>query len=70
MPHLTEKPADWTAKEWADYQQCEDEHQDLMSQVQAREDSYERDEITDEEYRNWAFDYAPLSSEQPATGEL
>lgn len=48
------RPRNLTDEEWADYQQCQDEHDDLMAQVADREaqmeagliDSYDEYEFT------------------------
>lgn len=65
MPHLTIKPADWTAEAWAEYQQCEAEAADIASQLQDRENAYEGGRITWDQYRNWEFDYGPLDGAEP-----
>lgn len=65
MKHLT-KPDGWTDAEWAEYSACEADYQDLQSQMQDRENAYERDDITEEQYRNWEYDYGPRTGSDDA----
>jgi hypothetical protein len=44
--------------EWADYLQCQDEHDDLMSQVADRENQIENGLI--DFYDEYEFDFSPL----------
>ncbi|MEE4544012.1 hypothetical protein V2S66_18800 [Streptomyces sp. V4-01] len=44
--------------EWADWQQCQDEHDDLMSQVADRE--YQMESGLIDSYDEYEFDFGPL----------
>ena len=51
-------------------QQLQAETADIQSQMQDRENAYERGDITSDEYQSWEFDYGPLdpaaATEPPA----
>ena len=70
--HKEETTMSDTQKPAADpeVQQVQAETFDIQSQMQAREDAYERGDITWDEYQSWEFDYGPLdpdaASEPPA----
>jgi hypothetical protein len=61
------RPPDWTDEEWADFRQCQDEHDDLMEQVADREAqletsliaSYDEYEFTWEEPDRTSWPHRP-----------
>ncbi|WP_433892593.1 hypothetical protein [Streptomyces sp. CA-111067] len=53
------RPADMSDSEWADYLQCQDEHDDLMSQVADRE--YQMESRLIDTYDEYEFDFGPLN---------
>jgi hypothetical protein len=59
------RPANLSDSEWADFQQCQDEDDDLMSQVADRENQMESGLIAT--YDEYEFDFGPLPEPKAPT---
>ncbi|MFE5097559.1 hypothetical protein ACFRCI_46655 [Streptomyces sp. NPDC056638] len=57
------RPANFSDADWAEYQQCQTEHDDLMDQFTDREAQMEQGLL--DTYDEYEFDFAPLSVQQP-----
>ncbi|MDX2906789.1 hypothetical protein PV464_43500, partial [Streptomyces scabiei] len=52
------RPAHFSDADWADYQQCQAEHEDLMTQIAEREAQMEHGLIT--AYGEYELDFSPV----------
>ena len=58
------RPAHFSDADWAEYQQCQAEHDDLMAQVAEREAQMEHGLI--DAYDEYEFDFTPLAEPKPS----
>jgi hypothetical protein len=62
------RPADMSDSDWAEYLQCQDEHDDLMSQVADRE--YQMESGLIDSYDEFQFDFGPLPEPKAPTRRI
>jgi hypothetical protein len=62
------RPADFSDSEWADFQRCQAEDDDLMSQVADRENQMENGMI--DSYGEYEFDFSPLPEPNAPTPRI
>ncbi|MEU3188428.1 hypothetical protein ABZ707_30175 [Streptomyces sp. NPDC006923] len=57
------RPDHFSDADWAEYQQCQAEHDDLMAQVAKRKAQMEHDLV--DAYDEYEFDFTPLPGPKP-----
>lgn len=62
------RPANLSDSEWADFQQCQDEEDDLLSQVADRE--YQMESGLIDSYDEFQFDFGPLPEPKAPTRRI
>lgn len=62
------RPAHFSDADWAEFQQCQDEHDDLMAQVADREYQMEVGQI--DSYDEYEFDFGPLPEPNTPTRKI